>query len=114
MQYTPIDIEKLTGAIDITSFKGSLDIDEVGGDFTEVKLDSKYTSIDLNFNNTAKYNLDAETVYGSLDVPQNAFNTVFENQVNQTKKVKGNFNKNATKEAVLVSINTFQSRVSLR
>lgn len=113
-KYTDFDIEKLSKTIDITAFQGSIAINEISNGFTKVNCDTKYTNLDFSFNPDSKYNLNLETMYGSLNYPETNFEKKYESITNQTTKIKGVYNNAQFEEDALVTINTFQGRVNLK
>lgn len=113
-KYTDFDIEKLTKTLDITAFQGSIAINEISNGFTKVNCDTKYTNLDFNFNPQTKYCLELEAMYGSLNYPEANFEKKSESIINQTTKLKGTYNNAQVNDDALVTINTFQGRVTLK
>jgi hypothetical protein len=113
-KYTDFDIEKLTKTLDIIAFQGSIAFNEISNGFTKVNCDTKYTNLDFSFNPESKYNLNLETMYGSLNYPETNFEKKYESITNQTTKIKGVYNNAQFEEDALVTINTFQGRVNLK
>ncbi len=113
-KYSNIDIEYLESKLDLEMFNGSLDVDEVNSGFESLKIESKYTGIDVDFQEESKFNLEANTSYTSFDFPEEDVKVEFKSEQNSQLELKGIFNESSSKEPSIVTMNCFQGRVNFR
>ncbi|MCB0481826.1 MAG: hypothetical protein KDC83_10365 [Flavobacteriales bacterium] len=113
-KYTSIDIEQLGSNLSIESFQGSIDVGQVQRNFELLKIDSKYTPIDVGFDPTSKYRLEANTNYTTLQYPKKDFTVEYSRNENQQLTLRGTYNEPSSRKPGLVQINGFEGRVELR
>jgi|GEM_PF-5899106 len=75
LRYTPFKMVSLNELLDLSTFQGRLSIDEVNPQFRELKLDSRYTDLDLKIGENSSYKMRLVSNYTSLNIPD------FENSV---------------------------------
>jgi len=66
-----IKIGVLSEAISAEVEYGSLEIGLIDKGFKSVEMDNSYGSVNLNFSKDVSYNLQAQSVYGSVNYPEN-------------------------------------------
>lgn len=113
-KYSTFKIGELEDKLDLNTFKGEISVNTVKSSFTKIACESKYTNVDLGFVANSKYNLELETMYGSLNYPEANFEKKYESIINQTTTVKGIYNNAVANTDALVSINAFQGRINLK
>lgn len=113
--YSPIKIEKVNSAIDLVTFQGSLNIASIEPGFTKVNLNTRYTNVDLRFNPTTSYNLEAKTSFTSINMPTSIQNlNVNPNNSSSRNHLKGEVNKGSQGSNSLVYIESFQGKLNLQ
>ena len=113
-KYTSFDIGTLKSELNLKTFQGSIDVKEVKDAFKKLDINSKYTPIDLNFSPNSTYNINAEMTYTALDYPENLIQIQERLKENNRTTLKGVFNADNNKEPSMVSVVSFQGKLSLR
>lgn len=114
LRYSPLKIGNLKESIDLLTFKGKVNVKNVHSTFSKCNLESKYTELDLKFEDETKFNLEAETMYTNVSIPSGALSLNYQKQGNNHSDMKGVFNASLDKEASLVTVNCFKGSLSLQ
>lgn len=69
-KYTEFGIGTLEKSLSIKSHDDQINVRTVGSGFEGFTFDGKYTEVDLPIPSSVKYEIDAQTKYGSLDFPE--------------------------------------------
>ena len=114
IKYSPLKIETLKNEIDIKTFRGELEVELIQADFSSVRINAKYTNVDLSFSPEAKYELDATTTYTEFKVPEEIMEKSHQNGVNgHANHFVGTFNKASQRQASTVNVESFQGFLKL-
>jgi hypothetical protein len=69
--YSTTKLGRVSDRVLMTTDFGSIKIDELRDGFSEVTLRSDYTSIDVRYERSAKFNFDVDTEYASINLDNN-------------------------------------------
>jgi hypothetical protein len=72
--YSNVNIGSLSKKLDLTAGYGSFNSDRVVRDFESLEVDTRYASVTLGIDESAKYNLDAKISYGGVKFNDENFN----------------------------------------
>ena len=113
-KYGVFEIGALGSSLELNLFQGRINIGNVLEKFNKLTIDSKYTTIDLNFNDKAKYTIDAQTTYASFNYPTQNMQIEYQKKEFNKFDIKGTFNPKSNRDASLVSLNSFQGKVNIK
>jgi hypothetical protein len=65
-EYSNTEIDKLTRSADIETAYGGVNINYISPDFTTISIENEFGSVDLQIDESASYNFQAESEYGEI------------------------------------------------
>lgn len=110
-KYSNFNIQLLTSQLDLELFQGSMNIDQIDAGFENLSFNSKYTPIDLNFDEQSNYQLDIQTTYTSVNYPEQKMKLEYENKELNHFDLKGVYGNGASSTVKLVS---FQGKINIK
>ncbi len=89
-KYTEFEVTNLSGQVSLLdSHDDKLDVVEVATSFKGLKLNGKYTKVNMDIPSSIKYELDAEMKYGGIDYPESAFKSQYYKEKDSILSVRG-------------------------
>ena len=89
-KYTEFEITNLSGQVSLLdSHDDKLDVREVATSFRGLKLNGKYTKINMDIPSSVKYEIDAEMKYGGIEYPESAFESQYYKEKDSILSVRG-------------------------
>jgi len=77
-KYTEFEIGNLSGQVSLfDSHDDKLDIREVAPSFKGLKMNGKYTKVNMDIPSSVKYEIDAELKYGGIEYDESAFESQY-------------------------------------
>jgi len=70
-RYTSFSVNQISTSLKVRNFDGSIVVGKVLPSFTSIDMDTRYTRIDLAFEEECKYTLSTSTRYTKLTLPSN-------------------------------------------
>lgn len=89
-KYTEFEITNLAGQVSLLdSHDDKLDVREVATTFKGLKMNGKYTKVNMDIPSTVKYEIDAEMKYGGIEYPESAFESSYYKEKDSILAMRG-------------------------
>lgn len=112
-KYTEFEIGSLSGQVSLLdSHDDKLDVREVKAAFKGLKMDGKYTKINMDIPTSVKYEIDAEMKYGGIEYPESAFESTYYKEKDSMLSVRGKI-KGAGADAPKIEVRGHDCKVDL-
>lgn len=92
LRYTPMEIKNLKESMNVVSFKGTIDVGNVEEDFKLLKAEAKYTDLEFNMNKASAYNINLESYYAGVNMPEQNILLKYREDYNHGSKVEASVN----------------------
>ena len=112
-KYTEFEIGSLSGQASLLdSHDDKLDVREVKSSFKGLKMDGKYTKVNMDIPTSVKYEIDAEMKYGGIKYPNSAFESNYYKEKDSVLAVRGKI-KGAGANAPKIQVRGHDCKVDL-
>ena len=112
-KYTEFEISHLSGQVNLLdSHDDKLDVREVGASFKGLKLNGKYTKVNMDIPSSVKYEIDAEMKYGGIEYPESAFESNYYKEKDSILAIRGKI-KGAGANAPKIEVRGHDCKVDL-
>jgi len=112
-KYTEFEIGSLSGQVNLLdSHDDKLEVREVKASFKGLKMDGKYTKVNMDMPSSVKYEIDAEMKYGGIEYPESAFESTYYKEKDSVLAVRGKI-KGARADAPKIEVRGHDCRVDL-
>ena len=113
-KYTEFEITNLSGQVSLLdSHDDKLDVSEVATSFKGLKLNGKYTKVNMDIPSSVKYEIDAEMKYGGIEYPESAFESQYYKEKDSILSVRGKI-KGAGADAPKIEVRGHDCKVNLK
>lgn len=97
-----------------TSFDDKLEIDNLGSNFKLLKIDGKYTDLDVDIASGALFHLNVDMTYGKVHFDEDSFETQIWKEKDSSRKEIVGKSKGATDKSGKIVILGFDNTISLK
>lgn len=112
-RYTEFNVDNLTGAIGLlASYDDQLDIASIADSFEGLKVDGKYTKVNMRIPTSVKYKLDAAMTHGNIDYPEDDFESQYYKEKSSILEVRGQV-KGALADAPIIEVRGYDCQIKL-
>lgn len=112
-KYTEFEITNLSGQVSLLdSHDDKLEVREVATSFKGLKLNGKYTKVNMDIPSAVKYELDAEMKYGGIEYPEAAFENQYYKEKDSILAIRGKM-KGAGEKAPKIEVRGHDCKVDL-
>ncbi len=112
-KYSEFIMDKLSGKLELySSYDDKVAVQTIQASFKGLKLDGKYTKVNLDIPFEVKYQLDINTTHGSVTFPEAAFESQYYKEKGSTLEVRGKM-KGATNDSPKVLVKGYDCKIVL-
>jgi len=112
-KYTEFEITNLAGQVSLLdSHDDKLDVREVATSFKGLKMNGKYTKVNMDIPSSVKYEIDAEMKYGGIEYDESAFESQYYKEKDSILAVRGKI-KGAGPNAPKIEVRGHDCKVDL-
>jgi hypothetical protein len=113
-KYSDFRFSKVDKEVNIVSYDDNLTVDKFSDSFTGIKIESKYSEFIFTIPASAAYKLKAETKYGKLDFPEDAFEKKIYIKDNENLNIEGQSKNGAETTNNKIEIKSYDSKIIIR